>query len=244
MKRQITLWDRVSRKRRIAKDKSRRRRKGKEEYSESYFWWDFQFPLSACTYLLALGGLRSVTFTLITILNTKPSHFQCAALEQPLKEITLTVISGPLKAFEYEYDHSFQNKLNAVKIEQLKRQRVLAAAFFCRRNLGREAMLGAVDLPGCGWRLLPFACSLLAWQKNLSEQTRAPQGLVRTVPGSAWPLPGSGYRQAKNLWFAIVYLSRDLVLLSCCLESLLLCHIASLAQNLTPTSLLLASGQY
>lgn len=72
------------------------------------------------------------------------------ALEQPLEEITLTVILGLLRAFEYEYDHSFQNKLSAAKIEQLKRRRVLAAAFFCRQNLGSEAILGAVDLPGSG----------------------------------------------------------------------------------------------
>lgn len=75
---------------------------------------NFQFPLSACTNFPAVCGLRLVTFTLIINLNTKPSHFQCVALEQPLNEITLTVVLGQFKAFVYEYDNFFQNKLSGV----------------------------------------------------------------------------------------------------------------------------------
>lgn len=70
-----------------------------------------------------------MTVTLIISGSTKPSQFQRMASEQYLKEITLTVVLGQFRAFVYEYGNFFQNKISAVKIEQLKSQKVLAAAF-------------------------------------------------------------------------------------------------------------------
>lgn len=70
-----------------------------------------------------------MTLTLIISRSTKPSQFQRMASEQHLKEITLTVVLGQFRAFAYKYGNFFQNKISAVKIEQLKSQKVLAAAF-------------------------------------------------------------------------------------------------------------------
>lgn len=109
---------------------------------------------------------------------------------------------GQFRAFEYEYGNFFQNKLTAVQTEQLKGQEVFIAAFFCRQNVGSE------DDAGCwGPAWLWLKDLLTHWQNTLTQQTRAPQGLLKTVPG--W-----GYRPVRKLCLAIVYLSRDLVLLS------------------------------
>lgn len=59
---------------------------------------------------------------------------------------------------EREYDHFFQSKPSAVNTEQLNRQKILAAAFFCCQNKDSAGCWGPTWLCLKGFPV----CSLLA----------------------------------------------------------------------------------